>query len=373
MRYDAQEAVGNSPGMVLPKHMPALDGLRGVAILLVLLTHVAQGWSGALSIYEDPAGLPPTFSIPSWLRLVASGASHGVQLFFVVSAFTLTVRAREKPGSLPGYALRRLARVGPGYWLAGLVYTCLAGFGPRLWAPDGVSGVDLVVAAVFGSVWRGGGSLAVVPGGWSVCCEVAFYVMLPVILWAARGQVRLAAWLTCASMVIACVWIVYGVELSAFDPVLQAPVFMCGVTAAFVVLQGRNPGISRLPLVLLFAAIVLLPVSPIGAAGFLSQTVFAAISATVVALVAVDPPSFLASPPMRAIGQVSYSMYLVHFALLSGALRAALWIVPSSDWRTMAVHFCLTAAGSFALSCVTYRLIEQPAVRCVNRKQGLLF
>jgi peptidoglycan/LPS O-acetylase OafA/YrhL len=65
--------------------MPALDGMRGVAILMVLFVH---------------ASLTVGLTQPEWLERMAAGGSHGVQLFFVVSAFTLTTGWR----GLNGYA-----------------------------------------------------------------------------------------------------------------------------------------------------------------------------------------------------------------------------------------------------------------------------
>ena len=109
----------------LPRHLPALDGLRGIAILLVILTHASGGWLAAASIELDTFSWPATFSLPGWLSRVSGQAIHGVTLFFVVSAFTLTL-SLAKGGDLRAYAIRRIARVGPGYWLAGIVYPLIA-------------------------------------------------------------------------------------------------------------------------------------------------------------------------------------------------------------------------------------------------------
>lgn len=141
---------------------------------------------------------PATFTLPAWLAMIAGQAVHGVTLFFVVSAFTLTL-SMAKRGDLRAYAIRRIARVGPGYWLAGIAYTVVAGLVPRLWASHGVAPSDLAVAAGFGSAWQGGASMAVMPGGWSVSCEVAFYAVLPLLLWIIQGQLWRALALTAAA------------------------------------------------------------------------------------------------------------------------------------------------------------------------------
>ena len=71
---------GASSGRVEPAcskaatHLPALDGLRAVAILLVIAVHVAY---------------VSTFLVPqAWIMRIMGSFGHGVQLFFVVSAFT---------------------------------------------------------------------------------------------------------------------------------------------------------------------------------------------------------------------------------------------------------------------------------------------
>lgn len=170
-----------APIISLPRHMPALDGLRGVAILLVLLVHCGQGWSG--TIHGDGSAGLQGFTIPLWLQRITDGGGSGVQLFFVISAFTLTVQAyRGGRGGLGRYAIRRIARVGPGFWLAALGYALLAGLGPRAWAPNGIDVGAFLRGTIFLSAWDGGASLAVVPGGWSVSCEITFYLALPLVL-----------------------------------------------------------------------------------------------------------------------------------------------------------------------------------------------
>jgi peptidoglycan/LPS O-acetylase OafA/YrhL len=70
---------------------------------------------------------------------------------------------------------------------------------------------------------------------------------------------------------------------------------------------------------------------------------------------------------MRKIGEVSYSMYLLHFAVLAPSFRLAASLLPAGDWRTFLAHMAITTAMTFLLSCCTYRLIERPAVRWAAR------
>jgi peptidoglycan/LPS O-acetylase OafA/YrhL len=154
-----------------------LDALRGWAILLVLLTHAGQG-EFALRALDSFAPHAPRLVLPTWLANIAGNAGFGVQLFFVVSAFSLTrsTLARAVRGESVGasFLVRRVARVGPAFWLAAIGYTAFFGDGPRLMASHGIDGVDFGLTIALLHVWRPEALNSVVPGGWSVGCEMMF-------------------------------------------------------------------------------------------------------------------------------------------------------------------------------------------------------
>ena len=350
----------------LPAWLPALDGLRGVAVLLVVLTHVGDGWRRALMIYQDADWMPP-LQPGHWLQMVCERSAFGVMLFFVISAFTLTVRSDARQ-PLAAYAIKRIARVGPGYWLAGLAYTAWAGLGPRLMAPDGVGTADLGLAALFGSAWQGGAALAVVPGGWSVSCEVTFYAALPILLWLIDGRVWRAAVLAVLTAVVAQVLARHALTHGGwtyreyFYPPAQAPVFLFGITAALLVRQVRLPRMPGAAVALLAAAVGALPFVPIHEWHLMPYLAFAAVVAPAVALAAVQPPWLLTLPALRWVGEVSYSVYLAHFAVLAPSLWLAERLAPGDGWPTLALHLVLTLAVSLALAGLLHRWVELPGI-----------
>ncbi len=362
-------------GTSLPQEMPALHGLRGVAILMVLLIHCFGGWRNALGITMDTSAIPAMTGLPDWLAAISLHGGNGVQLFFLVSAFTLTLQAGRRNDGWLAYAARRVARIGPGYWLAGIGYSLAAGTGPLMGAPDGTALLDWIVAALFGQSWQGGGALAVVPGGWSISCEAAFYLALPLVLLVVRGSLWRTVALTAVALLIAQLRarhsVTGGVLLSAeyVHPFMQAPVFMLGVTGALIAQRIRLPRLPGVALALLGYGILALPLLPVAPWHLAPHLAFAVIAAPAVALAAVHPPKLLVHPAMQRIGHVSYSMYLLHFALLTPCLIVAERMSPGDNWRTLALHLVLTTGCSFALACVTYRWVEQP---CINAAARLL-
>ena len=93
-------------GALVDRHIPELDGLRGVAILLVVICHYAPGVPGI-----TPGSIPAYLLAPI-LRLGWSG----VDLFFVLSGFligSMLLRLPEQRAPLRSFYVRRAARTLP--------------------------------------------------------------------------------------------------------------------------------------------------------------------------------------------------------------------------------------------------------------------
>ena len=304
------------------RRMPGLDGLRGLAALAVVVLHVwmyTEANTASRSVFVD--------AVIGELRVA-------VGLFFVLSGFLLArpwiAAARgERPRPDVGrYAIRRIARIGPAYWvaLAGS-FLLLQGTGHGRSTGAGALPVFALFLENMFSATRG----KLDPPMWSLGIEVAFYVALPLVGWAlvraarsravvgpARGvrrarrrQPRLAARR-------------HARRLAARDDVDAADVpravrvrhrrggagarpaagarLCCGPARPRV---GRDP-CERLVAQLRHRRARPRRRRPAAAVGF----------AAVVAVVATRPAGVLASAPLRALGAVSYGVYLWHMPVL---------------------------------------------------------
>jgi peptidoglycan/LPS O-acetylase OafA/YrhL len=157
-------------------HFDVLDGLRGMAILLVvayhaLYTNPAQGVVARVAGYIIAAG---------WM---------GVPVFFVLSGFLISYPFFQKRAADPqfwyqrGYAWRRLAKILPPFYLSILFFIglfWLQGLDPAnlksalLWATG--LGNFVVVDPVFNGSY------------WSLIVESHFYIVLPLLFWLTRGR-----------------------------------------------------------------------------------------------------------------------------------------------------------------------------------------
>ena len=152
-----------------PAHLPQLDGLRTVAVALVLAYHVMRT--------QELSFLP--------------GGFVGVDVFFVLSGFLITsllLREHAKTGSvdLRRFYVRRLWRLYPALVLVAAVTAAAIAFAPGVFGLRSASPAEALVALAYGMSWWSGLEL---PGGpyllgltWSLSVEEHFYLLWPLLL-----------------------------------------------------------------------------------------------------------------------------------------------------------------------------------------------
>src|SRR5919199_3407686 len=164
-------------------HYVELDALRGIAILGVVMSHIAASWTN----YVNAPLMVPLLSVDA-VELLFFG-TYGVNLFFLLSGYLLTwteeKRARLGIYSVRSYVLRRMLRLMPAYYVAILVVFVL-------WPAQG-SAIDVLMHALFLHGLNPHTAASLDPAWWSLTPEVVFYCLLPfIVLKLPRASQRLA-------------------------------------------------------------------------------------------------------------------------------------------------------------------------------------
>lgn len=308
---------------LLDKRIDFLDLLRGYAILAVMLVHTAQTVSG----------------LPKFISVVSQYAQMGVQLFFVVSAYSLclTWRSHEKePAKYLGFYIRRFFRLAPLYYVAILLY-----FFVHMKSGDYGHFSDYLAAhvyEVFTNIFFLHGLIpeannTVVPGGWSIGAEVLFYALFPFLFsllvfsydkWRMVGVLIVVFLLIILLFVFEC-FSFDRVENNSFEYysiVNQLPVFMIGM-AIFVAfeLEGINRGSAMVNFFCFIGlTVVCMFIWKIKVfASFMLVPFLASLSFYFIFLLARS--GALDVGLIKVLGICSYSAYIFHFIVIGFVAR----------------------------------------------------
>jgi peptidoglycan/LPS O-acetylase OafA/YrhL len=321
----------------MTRRVEALDGLRGVAILLVVLCHLYD-----VSTITGGAAL----------------GSAGVTAFFTLSGFLITSlllaeHARSGRIDLGSFYARRARRLGP----ALVVVLVLVG---SFEISAGFVGFNAVPpVALYFANWFGaaGGDLGLLPHTWSLAIEEQFYISWSILLILVRRW-RWGPEVACASGILASfalrflLWddganayrVYVGTDTRA-DGLLVGCLLACCVRRGLKALPGGLATAATLGLVLagtldrtLAGTDLLVPsVAP----WLTALAIWAALS---------TPPRWMSTGVLCYLGRRSYAIYLWHFALL-----LALVNLRDSTW--MALLAVALAVGAAELS---WRFVEYP-------------
>jgi peptidoglycan/LPS O-acetylase OafA/YrhL len=370
-------------------HFSGIDGLRAIAALAVLVSHVAA-WTGLTS---GTAGVG---------AYTARLGAFGVAVFFVISGFLLYrpyaashLQGGPPPGTAKFYR-RRFFRIFPPYWFA------LTAFVFVFHHASIASPRDAAQQYLLLQIYDANTVLAGLPQAWSLCVEISFYILLPGLAFliarhgarlVGRQRPALNAELTALAVLYA-IGVAFRFVVVLFVPSVMTPtsswllstidwfalgmalaVFSAAVEAGLrlprlLVVLGERPLVAWL-----FAAqaywLLIQQDLPRGfqrlnAAQFMGKHAFLGLAAVLLVLPAVLGPGrpsvvrrILLNRGLRWVGVASYSVFLWHVLWMR---EAAEWLdIPRSDggfWLLLGATLALTLPWS----ALVYRLVEQPAM-----------
>jgi peptidoglycan/LPS O-acetylase OafA/YrhL len=282
--------------MSRPDYIPSLDGLRGVAALLVVEAHIG---------FIFPITAP---------HLVTLG-DEAVGLFFALSGFLMAHLYGSRPvtrENVLDFLVSRFARIYPVY-LAAVVFVAMLSIMQNLDFVQPIVGVTDFVRHVFLL-----GSSGVF---WSIPPEIQFYLLFPV-LWLCLAQPHRYSGVIVGLTVVVVVDGLIELPGPGIMLVSKLPYFLFGAIAGMMHSHWNKWNPSALTGILtLFLLAVFFTYRHVSS-GFSPEfwsLQSAVAAAVIVGLVARQPPiaaHVLAAAPVRFLGKISFSLYLFHVPIM---------------------------------------------------------
>jgi len=353
-----------------------VDGLRGIAILLVAACHL---------IYTNPKSGALTHFIGGFF----AGGGFGVPIFFCLSGFLITLPfwnrkvRNENNATPPGYGWRRFWKIYPPLAASLLVFTPIYISRTHDWS--------YLAPAV---QWLLGLSFLVPVDGrlnpvmWSLAVEIQFYIVIPIVFASLkRVSARQSLWILLAGFLLvpnAFRWLVYGGHGPTFYPQINSHFpaaldsFAFGIALAGMEslrwTQKRWAKIGNIGFLLLFTALLstgwvaLHHVAPVWLETAQQWTV--TFAAGLMLCFIADPQyavsKWLCATPLRWLGIISYELYLVHQPIIVWA-RASFGPCDGSVLKYVAL-----VGGSFvasvAIAALFYKLFSLPILQAGRKR-----
>jgi len=351
------------------KKIDYVDALRGLAITSVIMTH----------------SLGDT-QLPQIIRNVINSGARGVQLFFLASAFTLFLsfenRFEKEAFPIRNFFLRRFFRIAPMYYIGICYYLFQDGRGPRFWLGDApyITNLNILSNITFLHGFNPYWITSLVPGGWSIGVEMAFYLLLPFLFSKIKHINQAFNFLTISLLLqlafhLALKRIPLIRDHQLWEDYLflyfpsQLPIFSLGIIMYFVVLKNESlAGITGKSL-LLFSGVLLLDLAT-GAQLIFPKHIFFGIGFLLfgVALSRYHSSIFV-NPVINYIGKISFSMYIVHFAVLHWLTAGNFTHLFHSPVLNYLGCFLLLMVITGIIASIFYNLVELP---CQNIGKSLI-
>jgi peptidoglycan/LPS O-acetylase OafA/YrhL len=339
-------------------YRPALDGIRGISIVLIMLVHSTL------------------FLVPEYAGMYVPGGFIAVDVFFVLSGFLITSILmheweRRRTISLRKFYARRALRLFPALWavmIVHLVYTLVMHDPLR----HELRGLVVIFLYVGNYSWKFG---VIAPDAlgqtWSLAVEEQFYLVWPLALIALirlrNRRVTIAAFWSLVVVAFVFRLVLWNVGVPWYKVYVQTgarfDTLMIGALFAYLLHTGWRPP-RRISLYgaggALFLAIVTATAHPEDGWRYNGGYTLIALASGLVILAALDHRSVmgrvLSVRPLRLLGRLSYSLYLWHVFVFIAVHRAA---PTQSTLVRLLAGFGITGLAS----TFSFYVIESPFLR----------
>ena len=344
--------------------IPEIDGLRFVAILSVVLCHIAT------QVVTQPHGAAIGSILSPWF----SNGRRGVRLFFVISGFILCLPfARHHLTGAPmvrlrSYFLRRLTRLEPPYvvWILirGALILLVLHQSLRVVLPHLLATLAYVHSLVYG------GLSTINPPVWSLEVEVQFYCLAPLLAWMFFAPFR-NRWLRRGVMLLVIAAFSVWQYLAPTDEYsrlgLSFVIYVHYFLAGFLLCDLYLDGWEHIRRSYAWDAVSVVLWWWVFASSDRNTDLTMALATLILYVAAFKGPVMSAvfrNPFVATVGGMCYSLYLTHNLVLTVATRLFRPLGESPSRPLLALVVVVNVALVFAVGLVYYALLERP---CMER------
>ncbi len=344
-------------------HIRSMEGLRGLAVFLVFLVH----FSSLSAPYHASS-----VQLSQWMGWVHTVGNAGVDLFFVLSGYLIYGAVLERQQPFLKFMARRVQRIYPAFLVVFVLYLLLSVALPAESKVPHSTGAALVY--LLENVLLLPGLFPVTPMitvAWSLSYEMFYYLAIPLLVMAFAFRERERRWRMGFFLVLVFL-------LAAYSAWQGGPVRLIMFISGILLYEVITGSVLRLSGTAGFVALVagllgmLLPVG-----GHVGETVKALVLFVAFFVLCgscfANPLSwlslFLTWTPVRWLGNMSYSYYLLHGLTLKTAFHMLTFVIPGDGhgpWLTLGLlplMFLITLAPAallFILAERPYSLVKSP-------------
>ncbi len=335
-----------------------ITAIRGIAILLVLMVHTA--YNGSYFKY-----------IPVFLSSIIEFGKYGVQLFFMASAFTLFLsfqnRKEKEEYAIRNFFIRRFFRIAPMWYIGIIYYTFQNYLGTHPFLNiNKIPWHELILNGLFINSLSPKYINSFMPGSWSISVEMLFYLVVPFFV-LYISNINKAIYLFIGTTLLAIIVngaLLYKGVFTLNTPFLylwlinQLPVFSIGIFIFFYVEHNQLPNYTLIGgciiLCLLYFFIFHIPLL------FVSIVL-----AIFFAFLSKYPILMFVNKIVLSIGEWSYSIYIIHIAVLTMLNRVGLADFFNVTNTSIAIlnyliRFLILVSVSSIIAFIANKLIERP-------------
>jgi peptidoglycan/LPS O-acetylase OafA/YrhL len=360
------------------KRYDYIDALRGIAIIGVLFAHT---------------GLYSNIIYPSWLQSLAeiNLGPRGVQLFYLVSAFTLCLsfskrKTFEKHGTLNFY-IRRFFRIAPLFYLSIIYYLWQQNY----WNanPSHFSILNILTTFTFTNGLSPAWINNIVFGGWSIAVESTFYLIFPLLFYIfyKLKTVKAALIFTLITAIALQLFRLYllSIPMVSKSPDLQTytfqffppqlPIFLIGMVI-FLFMQQELVNKYKKFISFFFIGLILLlilqVISPLKLIA--GHYIYGIIFGLLLFYLSKNPIKILVNPITIFIGKISFSLYLCHVATYYWLTFFGLNnYLPTNPYLNFILRFIILFISSSIVASILFFTVEKGGIalgkKIINRHE----